>query len=110
GYFTAQYQRRFDELPSATLHAHRARPIQPYVYGLCDPVNLAVMPFRCSESGFADMALAAAVTNRVIAALARTPWLNVLSPEGNLPLSDHAPLAARRARYAVRGEVRSIGR
>jgi adenylate cyclase len=108
-YFTAQYQRRYGELPSATLRAHCARPIQPYAHAH-DSVNLAIMPFRCSQAEFAEAALAEATTDRVIAALTCIPWLNVLSPEGNFPPDDRAPLASRRARFAVRGEVRSIGK
>ena len=49
------------------------------------------------------------MTDWVISALTRARWLNVLSPDTDLPAANNMRGAPACARYAVRGRVQCIG-
>jgi adenylate cyclase len=108
-HFTAQYRRHHGELPSATLRARHNDVVQLPIYTSCDSVSLEVFPFASGDTGPGEAAFAEATVERVIAALGRTRWLNVLGSANNLPALNETRLIFRRARYAVRGRVRFFG-
>jgi adenylate cyclase len=105
-HFADQYQRRFGEPPSATLGAFRERGLPQPLLTIREPVNLIVLPFICSDSESGHATFAEIMTDRVIAALSRTRWINVLSPDSNLPVTRNMLPCAQ---YAVRGRVQYIG-
>jgi adenylate cyclase len=105
-HFTDQYQRRYGELPSATLRALRERPLSLPSCATSDPVNLIVLPFTCTASEPSLMAFAEMITDVIILALSRTRWLNVLSADNSLSVARNMLPCAR---YAVRGRVQCIG-
>jgi AraC-like DNA-binding protein len=108
-HFTGQYRRRYGELPSATLRALRESPLPLPSHAMCEPISLIVLPFICTDSEFSNAAFAETMTDRVISALTRTRWLNVLSPDSDLPAANNIRVAPACARYAVRGRVQCIG-
>jgi adenylate cyclase len=108
-HFTGQYRRRYGELPSATLRALRESSLPLTSHAICEPVSMIVLPFMCTDSGPSDAAFAVTMTDRVISALTRTRWLNVLSQDGDLPAANTMRVAPLRARYVVRGRVQCIG-
>ena len=77
--------------------------------GYRDNASLIVLPFICTDSKSGNAAFAGTMTDRVISALTRTRWLNVLSPDGDLPAANNMRIAPPYARYAVRGRVQCIG-
>ena len=103
-HFTDQYRRRYGELPSTTLRALREEALPLSSHAINEPVSLIVLPFIGTHSAFAET-----MTDRVISALARTRWLNVLSPDSDLPAASDMRVAPARARYAVRGRVQRFG-
>jgi TolB-like protein len=109
-HFTAQYRQRYGELPSATLRALRESSLPLPSHAICEPISLIVLPFICTDSQSSNAAFADTMTDRVISALARTRWLNVLSPDSDLPAANNMRVAPPSARYAVRGRVQCIGR
>jgi TolB-like protein/tetratricopeptide (TPR) repeat protein len=109
GRFTAQYRRRFGELPSETVGKRRLSLVQLPPQALRERVTLAVLPFTCSDASV-DPTLAGVTTDRVISVLARTHWLNVLGTEGSRAATHQPHLAAPpRAQYVVRGRVQALG-
>jgi len=108
-HFTDQYRRRYGELPSATLRATRESVLPAPGHAISDPMSLVVLPFMSTGSEAGDAAFAKMLTDRVIAALTRTPWLNVLSPDSDVPAAMYSRNSPSRARYAVRGRVSRIG-
>jgi TolB-like protein/tetratricopeptide (TPR) repeat protein len=109
GRFTAQYRRRFGELPSETVGKRRLSLVQLPPQAFRERVTLAVFPFTCGGASV-DTALADVTTDRVIAALARTRWLDMLATEDSRGTIHQPHLAAsRRAQYAVRGRVQAFG-
>jgi adenylate cyclase len=108
-HFTGQYRRRYGELPSATLRALRESSLPLPSHATCEPISLLVLPFICTDSDLSNAAFAETMTDRVISALSRTLWLNVLSPDSNLPAANNMWVAPPRARYAVRGRVQRLG-
>ena len=98
-HFTGQYRRRYGELPSATLRALRESSLPLPSHVIREPMSLIVVPFICTDSEFSTTVFAETTTDRVISALARTRWLNVLPPDSDL----------QAARYVVRGRVQCIG-
>jgi adenylate cyclase len=108
-HFTSQYRRRYGELPSATLRALRENCLPQPSHVLCEPISLIVLPFVCTDPGSSNTAFAETMTDRVISALTRTRWVNVLSPDDDLPAAKNMRITPPRARYAVRGRVQCIG-
>ncbi len=108
-HFTGQYRRRYGELPSATVRAVRESSLPLPSHVISEPVSLIVLPFTCTGSEPGNAAFAETMTDRVISTLTRTRWLNVLSPDGDLPTTNNMRVAPPRARYAVRGRVQRIG-
>jgi adenylate cyclase len=108
-HFTGQYWRRYGELPSATLRAVRESPLPLPLHAISDPTSLVVLPFTCADTESSNAALAETATDRVISALTHTRWLNVLSPNSNLPAANDIGIATPCARYAVRGRVQCVG-
>jgi adenylate cyclase len=108
-HFTDQYRRHFGELPSATLRAHRESSLPLPSHAIYEPINLVVLPFTCTDSEFNNAAFAETMTDRVMSALTRTRWLNVLSPDSNLLATNNMRVAPRCGRYVVRGRVQRIG-
>ena len=107
GRFTAQYRRRFGELPSETVGKRRLSLVQLPTQALRERVTLAVFPFTCSDASV-DPILAGVTTDHVVSVLARTPWLNVLGTEGSRAAT-HRPDASRTAQYVLRGRVLALG-
>jgi AraC-like DNA-binding protein len=107
-HFTSQYQRRYGELPSATLRATRESTVPLLPHTICNPVIIIVFPFTCANAE-SSTELTGTTTDRVISALTRTRRLNVLSPDSHLPAADNIQIASSYARYAVRGRVQCIG-
>jgi adenylate cyclase len=103
GHFTVQYRRRFSELPSETLRSARVSRVQLPPRQLRHSVNVAVFPFTGAGAG--ESALAATATDRLIAMLGRTRWLNVSTARHDAPSA--TPLF--NAQYVLRGHVRSLG-
>src|SRR5947208_1027333 len=68
-HFTAEYRRRFGELPSETLRSTRGTPVQLPPRRVHGSVTLAVLPFTCANC--AELAIAGATTDRLISALGR---------------------------------------
>jgi adenylate cyclase len=108
-HFSGQYRRRYGELPSATLRASRASPLPLPSHAICEPIGLIVLPFICTDPASGNAAFAEMMTDRVISALTRPRWLNVLSPDSDLPAANNMQVTSPRARYAVRGRVQCIG-
>jgi AraC-like DNA-binding protein len=108
-HFTDQYRRRYGELPSATLRATRERSLPLPSNAICDPISLIVHPFKGMDLESSNAAFAETMTDRVISALTRTRWLNVLSPDSDLPTANNKRVAPPCARYAVRGRMQCIG-
>jgi len=107
GHFTAQYRQRFGELPSETLRSTRETLVQLPARQVHGSVTLVVQPFTSAQS--AELTLAGATTDRLISALGRVPWVNVLGPRRNRPAAAPSHLAApRNAQYAVCGCVHSF--
>jgi TolB-like protein len=109
GRFTSRYRALFGELPSTTLRALRESLLPLPSHAICEPISLIVLPFICTDSKSGNAAFAGTMTDRVISALTRTRWLNVLSPDGDLPAANNMRIAPPYARYAVRGRVQCIG-
>ena len=84
-HFTGQYRRRYGELPSATLRALRESSLPLPSHAISEPISLIVLPFMCTDSESSNATFAETMTDRVISALTRTRWLNVLSPDSDLP-------------------------
>jgi adenylate cyclase len=103
GHFTAQYRRRFGELPSETRRSAWVSSVQLPPRQLRHSVNVAVFPFTGTDAG--ESALAASATDRLIAMLGRTRWLNVSMARHGAP----SVTSPSDAQYAVRGHVRSLG-
>ena len=108
-HFTGQYRRRYGELPSATLRALRESSLPLRSHAICEPVSLIVLPFICTDSDSGNITFAETMTDQVISAMTRTRWLNVLSPNSDLPAANTIRVAPPCARYAVRGRVQWIG-
>ena len=108
-HFTNQYRRRYGELPSATLRTLRESALPLPSHAICEPIGLTVVPFTCTDPETSNAAFAETMTDRVISALTRTRWLNVLSPDSDLPAANNMRAASPFARYAVRGRVQRIG-
>jgi adenylate cyclase len=108
-HFTGQYRRRYGELPSTTLRALRDSSLPLPSHAICEPISLIVLPFICTDSESSNAAFAETMTDRVISALTRTRWLNVLSPDSDLPAASNVRVAPLCARYVVRGRVQCIG-
>jgi adenylate cyclase len=70
---------------------------------------MLVLPFTCTDPEISNAPFAETMTDRVISALARTRWLNVLSPNPDLPAANDMQVALPCARYVVRGRVQWIG-
>jgi AraC-like DNA-binding protein len=106
-HFTAQYRRRFGELPSETLRSTRDTLVQlppRQVYG---PVTLAVLPFTSANAQSAELTLAGATTGHLISALGRARWVNVLGSKRDMPAAARTRLP-QSAQYAVCGRVHSF--
>jgi adenylate cyclase len=108
-HFTGQYRRRYGELPSTTLRALRESSLPLPSHAISEPISLVVLPFICTDSKSSNAAFAETMTDRVISALTRTRWLNVLSPDSDPPAANNMRVAPLCARYAVRGRVQCIG-
>ena len=109
GHFTAQYRRRFGELPSETLSSTRETLVQLPLRQVHGSATLAVLPFTCTNAQSAESTLAGATTDRLISALCRAPWVNVLGSNRDMPAAARPHLAApRSAQYAVCGRVHSF--
>jgi TolB-like protein len=108
-HFTGQYRRRYGELPSATLRALRESSLPLPSHAIRESISLIVRPFICTDSESSDAAFAEAMTDGVISALTRTRWLNVQSPDSDLPVANNMRVVPPCARYAVRGRVQRIG-
>jgi adenylate cyclase len=108
-HFTGQYRRRYGELPSTTLRARREGSLPLPSHAMSEPISLSVLPFLGTDPEFSDAAFAEIMTERVISALTRTRWLNVLAPDSDLPAANNKRVAPPWARYAVRGRVQRIG-
>ena len=52
-----------------------------------------VLPFTVTDPESSNAAFAETVTDQVISALTRTRWLNVLSPDSNLPAANNIGIA-----------------
>jgi AraC-like DNA-binding protein len=114
-HFTGQYRRRYGEMPSATLRVLRESFLPLSSHAICEPISLIVLPFTCTDPvtctdpEIRNAPFAETMTDRVISALARTRWLNVLSPNPDLPAANDMQVALPCARYVVRGRVQWIG-
>jgi TolB-like protein len=109
GHFTAQYRRRFGELPSETLRSTRETLVQLPPRQVHGAVTLAVLPFTCANAESAELTLAGATTDRLISALGRVRWVNVLGSKRDMSAAARSHLAAPgRAQYAVCGRVHSF--
>jgi TolB-like protein len=108
-HFTGQYRRLYGELPSTTLRARRESSLPLPSHTICEPISLIVLPFICTDSESSNAAFAETMTDRVISALIRTRWLNVRSPDSDLPAANNMRVTPPCARYAVRGRVQCIG-
>jgi AraC-like DNA-binding protein len=106
-HFTSQYRQRYGELPSTTLREVVDGPLPRRTHPLGDPIKLIVLPFTSTGADPSEAPLAETTTDRVISALTRTRWLNVLSPESDLS-ADKIRMASSGAQYAVRGRVESV--
>ncbi len=92
-HFTGQYRRRYGELPSATLRALREGSLPLPSHAMCEPISLIVLPFICTDLESSNATFAETMTDRVISALTRTRWLNVLSPDSDLPAANNMRVA-----------------
>ena len=109
GHFTAQYRRRFGELPSETLRSTRETLVQLPPRQVHGAVTLAVLPFTCANAESAELTVAGATTDRLISALGRVRWINVLGSKRDVSAAAWSHLAAPgRAQYAVCGRVHSF--
>jgi adenylate cyclase len=108
-HFTGQYLRRYGELPSATLRAHRESSLPLPSHAITEPIRLIVLPFQCTDPESSNATFAETMTDRVISALTCTRRLNVLPPDSDLPTGNNMRAASPFARYAVRGRVQWIG-
>jgi TolB-like protein len=102
-HFTAQYRRRFGELPSETLQLARAIRVQLPPRQARNGVTLAVLPF--SSASAEEAAVAASTSDRLTSILRRARWLNVLGTEHDVP----SVKGRSSAQYALRGRAQSIG-
>jgi adenylate cyclase len=108
-HFTGQYRRRYGELPSATLRALREEALPLPSHAISGPVSLIVLPFMGTHLDSGSAAFAETMTDRVISALTRTRWLDVLSPDSDLPAANDGRVVPGSALYVVRGRMQSIG-
>jgi adenylate cyclase len=108
-HFAGQYQRRYGELPSATLRAFGECSLPLPSHAVSEPVRLHVLPFKCADPESDNATFVEAMTDRVISALAHTRRLNVLSLDSDRPTAKNTRAASPFARYAVRGRVHWIG-
>jgi adenylate cyclase len=108
-HFTAQYRRRFGELPSETLRSARETLVQLPPHQVHGTVTLAILPFTYANAQSADLALAGATTDLLISELGRARWINVLGSKGDVVGDVQTRRAAPySAQYAVRGRVHSL--
>ena len=108
GRFTEQYRIRFGELPSETLRA-RHRVLLQIPFRIPDPVAVAVFPFSAVDGRFDVMAQADSMTAGVISALGRLPWVRVQVVKHGATETRIGAGTTSVARYAIRGQVKSIG-